>query len=165
MKMISFCVSLLILQISFSAHADQASKPTRKRTTANAGSKKKAPVDTFPKPPIFKDNEYAIFIEDAYRVFKTKQYEKLELSDNCFKASPKPNCQAYEFAQIKPKDLSIKVPGLNNISAIHCESIGGRNLLALDNKNNQYNFCRFSDGSMVNSWSMNYKHFPPHVSR
>jgi hypothetical protein len=116
----------------------------------------------FPDPPKFKDDEYAIFIGDSYQVFKTKKYESLELNDGCFKGT-KPKCQAYEFAQIKPKDLSVKVPGLNNKSAIHCEAVGGRNLLALDNKNNQYNFCRFADGSMVNSWSMNYKHFPQNV--
>jgi putative hemolysin len=118
-----------------------------------------ASQNQFPPPPKFKDDEYAIFIEDAYQIFKTKKFESLELSESCFN-SKKPKCEAYEFAQIKPKDLSIKAPGMNNKSAIHCEAVGGRNLLALDNKNNQYNFCRFADGSMVNSWSMNYKHFP-----
>lgn len=121
-----------------------------------------ATMNQFPEPPKFKDDEYAIFIEDSYKVFKTKKYEKLELTEGCFKGT-KPKCEAYEFSQIKPKDLSIKAPGMNNKSAIHCEAVGGRNLLALDNKNNQYNFCRFADGSMVNSWSMNYKHFPQNL--
>ena len=113
----------------------------------------------FPVPPTFKNDEYAIFLDDSYKIFKTKNFEYLELTDSCFKKS-KPSCMAYEFSQIKPKKLEMKAPGVNNMSAIHCEEVGGRNLLALDNRHNQYNFCRFDDGSMVNSWSMHYKHFP-----
>lgn len=164
--MISFCLLFLSLQNIFAANQNvNASAKSKLNSTTNVSEQSNmTPKDTFPKPPSFKDDEYAIFIDESYQVFKTKKFEKLELSASCFKGS-KPHCQAYEFAQIKPKDLSIKVPGLNNKSAIHCEAVGGRNLLALDNRNNQYNFCRFSDGSMVNSWSMNYKHFPQNVVR
>lgn len=117
----------------------------------------------FPSPPIFKDDEYAIFLDESYKVFKTKKIEGLEISENCFKGN-KPKCESYEFAQIKPKNLSIKYQGFNNMASIHCEAIGGRNLLALDNKKNHYNFCKFGDQSLVNSWSMYYKHFPQATS-
>lgn len=168
--LISFSIQTQAARLVAAADTSKKSDSTRQvNVKSNSGTKadsnlngKKSAIASpsqFPEPPKFKDDEYAIFIEDAYQVFKTKKFEKLELSESCFK-SAKPKCQAYEFAQIKPKDLSIKAPGMNNKSAIHCEAVGGRNLLALDNKNNQYNFCRFADGSMVNSWSMNYKHFP-----
>jgi len=143
---------------SFAAISSRAQGPKK----AIEPNKAATTPDHFVQPPKFKDGEYAIFIEDVYKIFKTKKFEKLEISESCFK-NDKPHCEAYEFSKIKPKDLSVKVPGLNNTSAIHCEAVGGRNLLALDNKNNQYNFCRFSDGSMVNSWSMNYKHFPQNI--
>ena len=167
-------IAFVLILFSFVIQSQAAQVRARRLLAANEIEKKTEPTKQtaskpntnlqkqFPEPPKFKDDEYAIFIEDAYQVFKTKKIEKLELSESCFKTS-KPKCEAYEFAQIKPKDLSIKAPGMNNKSAIHCEAVGGRNLLALDNKNNQYNFCRFSDGSMVNSWSMNYKHFPQSI--
>ena len=155
----SFAAQVRTTRLLAANESVKKSIPTKQVSAKSEETKSK---DQFPSPPQIKDDEYAIFIEDAYQVFKTKNFEKLELSESCFK-NAKPKCEAYEFAQIKPKDLSIKVPGLNNKSAIHCEAIGGRNLLALDNKNNQYNFCRFGDGSMVNSWSMNYKHFPQNV--
>ncbi len=147
--------SKLLLASNKIENKSESTKQTASTNRANSQT-------SFPVPPKIKDDEYAIFIEDSYLIFKTKKFEALELSEICFKSS-KPKCEAYEFAQIKPKDLSIKVPGMNNKSAIHCEAVGGRNLLALDNKNNQYNFCRFSDGSLVNSWSMNYKHFPQSI--
>lgn len=151
-----FIFSLFLTVVSSYAEAQSSAKKVQDSKKALESK------DNFPQPPKFSDDEYAIFIEDAYQVFKTKKFEKLEISESCFKKD-KPQCEAYSFSQIKPKDLSIKVPGLNNKSAIHCEAVGGRNLLALDNKGNQYNFCRFSDSSMVNSWSMHYKHFPSNL--
>lgn len=119
----------------------------------------KNPSKGWVEVPQFKDDEYAIFIDDNYKIFKTKNFEKFELIDTCFKKN-KPNCLAYKFAQIKPKNLQIEHEGFDNLAAIHCEKIGGKNLIALDNKKNHYNFCKFNDGSLVNSWSMHYKHFP-----
>lgn len=137
----------------------KGSSSSTKPTSQPAPQKKSANTNTFPEPPPLKKDEYAIFIEDKYHIFKTKEFEKIELTEGCLKSAT-PKCQAYEFAQIKPKNLSVKYPGFNNFSAIHCDAVGGKNLLALDDKNNHYNFCRFDDGSMANSWSMYYKHFP-----
>lgn len=163
-KKIALIVFISISVQTYAARFVAANETSKKRIlTKQAIAKSDSKTQSqFPEPPQFNDDEYAIFIEDAYQIFKTKKFETLELSESCFKTK-KPKCEAYEFAQIKPKDLSIKAPGMNNKSAIHCEAVGGRNLLALDNKNNQYNFCRFADGSMVNSWSMNYKHFPQNL--
>ncbi len=113
----------------------------------------------FLSPPALKADEYAIFLDESYQVFKTKKFQGLELSEDCVKNN-KPKCLAFEFAQIKPKNLTVKYEGYNNFAAIHCASVNGKNLIALDSKNNQYNFCQFSDKSLVNSWSMYYKSFP-----
>lgn len=112
------------------------------------------------KPPALNKDEYAIFIKNKYIKFKTKKYEGLELDMSCFTKSIKPVCKAYEFSQIRPKNLKIKNEAMNNFAALTCESVFGSNLLALDFQRNDYNFCRFDDGSMVNSWSLFYKHFP-----
>lgn len=149
--------TLIFLALSVVCPGALAQKPIKKYL--DTSKKMEVKKNSFPEKPSLKNGEYAIFIEDQYKIFKTKKFEEIDLTDECLK-SGKPKCQAYEFAQIKPKNLSVKYPGFNNFSAIHCDAVGGKNLLALDDKNNHYNFCRFGDGSMANSWSMYYKHFP-----
>lgn len=112
-----------------------------------------------PSVPALKTGEYAVFIEDAYKIFKTKTHEEFELETSCFKKD-KPQCDAYTFAQVKPKNITLKHEALNNFAAIHCADITGKNLIALDANRNEFNFCLFKDGSMVNSWSVYFKYNP-----
>jgi uncharacterized protein len=139
--------------------AAQAQLAAQSKTAAASAIKSE-----FARPPALKADEYAIFLDDSYKIFKTKKFQKLELALNCFKKD-KPVCNAYEHSGIKPKNLSLKHESMNNMAAVHCEAVGGRNLIALDSKNNQFNFCWFYDGSMVNSWSMYYKHNPSEIIR
>lgn len=111
------------------------------------------------KIPSLKADEFAIYLEDSYQIFKTKNFEKLELSESCFKNN-KPNCIAYHVGSEKLAAAKLSVPNATNLAAINCQNAGGRSLVALDSKHNEYNFCRFSDGSMVTSWSMYFKHNP-----
>jgi putative hemolysin len=163
-----FIFTILSCVFSLNTFAIRADAQTAKNVTGKNQTGNQKDLATaqkkFPVPPKILKDQYTVFFNDKYEIFKTKKFEKLELTESCFK-NKKVTCQAYEFAQIKPKSLEIKSPGMNNMSAIHCEAVGGQNLLALDYKNNQYNFCRFGDGSMVNSWSMNYKHFPSNLVR
>mgnify|MGYP001602787328 FL=1 len=107
--------------------------------------------------PRLKEGEYAIFLNDTYKVFKTKRFEELEIEVSCFKKN-KPRCKAFDFSKIKPKEIKSTQASMNNFAAIHCADISGRNLIALDSKRNEYNFCYFKDGSMANSWSIYFKH-------
>lgn len=116
-----------------------------------------------PKIPVLKKGEYAVFITDAYVIFKTQKFENLELDTKCFK-SKKPQCEAYAMAKIKPKDIQ-SLGGATNLAAINCENMNGRNMIAVDMQHNEFNFCRYKDGSMVNSWSMYKYHNPVPVIR
>ncbi len=112
-----------------------------------------------PAVPALKSDEYAVFTDEAYKIFKTKKYEEFELDMSCFKKA-KPDCVAYTMAQVKPKKPVFKHESINNIAAIHCADISGKNLIALDSKKREYNFCLFKDGSMLNSWSAYFKYNP-----
>lgn len=132
---------------------------TQAKTKKEEEEKKSKPAVSHPSVPKLKSDEYAVFIEDKYRIFKTKKYEELEFDTSCFKGS-KPDCDAYKFSQVRPINPPPKHEAMNNFAAIACENITGRNMIALDKDRNEYNFCLFKDGSMVNSWSMYFKYNP-----
>ncbi|MNL38071.1 hypothetical protein D3C87_1602570 [compost metagenome] len=113
----------------------------------------------FPSVPKLKSYEYAVFIENKYQVFSTEKYDDLEYSVGCIKNK---NCQASKAAQDKtaPK---YKTDNLFHPAAQFCEARGGKNLIALNDKKEEFNFCRFQDNSMVNSWSMYLKHNPKKI--
>ena len=155
------CIQQIIIvttffSLQFAYAVTPVKKTDSKKTIQNAATQD---VEVVIEPPPLANDEYAIFIEDKYIKFKTKKFQDLELDLSCFKGKG-PKCEAYEFSQIKPKSLIMKNEAFNNMAAIFCEAVHGRNLLALDRKRNEYNFCRFHDDSMVNSWSLYYKHFP-----
>lgn len=128
-------------------------------STQTPEAREEAHSKSIPKPPALKPDEYAVFYNDQYQVFKTKKQDKLEFSTNCFKNN-KLDCEAFRLSQLKNVKLAIKDPEMQNWGALYCDAIFGRNLIALDQKGNQYNFCRFQDGSMVNSWSLYFKAYP-----
>jgi putative hemolysin len=116
----------------------------------------------FPPVPKLNKGEYAVFVEKAYIVFKTKEVNELELDTSCFKAGNTPNCEAATAASNKtaPK---YKRENLFHPAALFCEARGGRNLIAIDSKHDEFNFCRFKDNSMVNSWAMYNKYNPKKI--
>lgn len=115
----------------------------------------KKTVRNFPAPPAVKKGEYALFLEDKYITFKTQKWNKYEFDTSCFKANKKkPECMAYEYTQVKNKNYQLPDPSMNNAAAFICSKRNGKNLLALDFKKNEIDFCRFPDGSMVNSWNL-----------
>ncbi len=143
---ISYCILIVFCSISFTlayAKKPETTKEQRKYTAI----------------PKLKTGEYAVFIDEAYKIFKTKIHEEFELETSCFKKD-KPECDAYTFAQVKLKNVNIKHEALNNFAAIHCANITGKNLIAFDADRKEYNFCFFKDGSMVNSWSVYFKYRP-----
>lgn len=142
---------LVFVSLFFSTNTD-AKNEKKSKTSPNKAT-------TYPAVPKLQNDEYAVFINDKYRIFKTKTYEELELDSSCFKNSI-PNCEAYKLSQLKTKGPVLKHESMNNFAAVHCADINGKNLIALDKDRNEYNFCLFKDGSMVNAWSMYLKHNP-----
>jgi len=120
--------------------------------SADSGSRSSSIIS----PPKLKSDEYAVFYNDSYQIFKTTKIEQLEFSTNCLK-NKKLDCEAYRLSQLKNVKIKLKDPQMQNWGALYCEAIHGRNLIALDQKGNQSNFCRFEDGSLVNSWSLYFK--------
>lgn len=148
--LVGFCGSILICFIVVTAEGKAANnKLMRHKFGTDSDANQFSPV-LFPK---INPGEYAIFIDGSYEVFKTKKFENLELDLKCFK-NGMPSCEAYSFSQMKPTSSDLEKNKINNFAAAHCHAIYGINLIALDHKKNEFNFCRFKDGSMVNSWSV-----------
>lgn len=130
-------------------------------TTATTPSDQKteSKVQPFLKPPKISKDEYTIFLDDEYKIFKTRTVQEIELATDCFKKD-KPDCLAYHISQQKPPPLKFIHETINNLGAVNCAGVGGKNLIAFDYEHKEYNFCRFTDGSMANSWSMYFKYHP-----
>lgn len=111
--------------------------------------------------PKLKAGEYALFLDDKYTVFKTQKSDNLEFDLSCFKKNAKkPDCMALTYAKMKAENVETPHPSMNNMAAFHCTKMKGKNLIAIDAKHNEKDFCRFADNSMVSSWSMYLKHNP-----
>ncbi len=112
------------------------------------------PIIKIPEVPI---DHYAVFEKETYRIFKTFQFERLDLSADCLNQDNKPKCLAYLNSLNHPIESS-KFRG-SPASKI-CTELTGINLIAFNHKKQEVNFCEFKDGSMVNSWTLYYKHYP-----
>ncbi len=113
--------------------------------------------------PRLKHDQYSLnYDNNKFTVFSTKTHQGLLLSSSCFKGNT-PKCQAYtksiQATNTKPQE-NMKSPYHNNLGAIHCELMGGKGLIAKTSTNDDSDFCQFSDGSMVSSWSAYYKTHP-----
>lgn len=109
--------------------------------------------------PKIQPGEMTVYFKETYHIFKVVEFKNLKLSDNCFSKTVKgkklaPQCQAYDVAQIKVKDVAAAQPGQTHYASSHCTRLMGQNLIAYDHFNNEYDYCRFPDDSLVSSWSM-----------
>jgi putative hemolysin len=108
-------------------------------------------------PSNMKAEEMALFDgKTKYDIFKVFKFEQLKLSEDCKPTSGKPSCEAYK-ATLKMAKTETKFEG--NPASTLCRDQGGTNLIALDSEKNSFEFCRFSDQSMVGSWSLYYSFY------
>lgn len=121
-------------------------------------SKKKPVVEI--KKPALKKGEYAIFLDEKYEVFTTVEYNKLEIDSKCAKKNGVYDCLAAKSDTLPSNEKIRILPGQTSPAANYCLSIGGEGLIATDYKNDELSFCKFSDKSMVRSWSLHHKLFP-----
>lgn len=128
-----------------------------KNADSKTANKKNESKTTDTKQP--ETAEYKIILDENYETFRTRTYQKLELSENCFK-NEKPNCMAYSVSLEKGPKVTLNQFGSNNKAAMNCKNMGGKNLVALDKDRNEFGFCKFGDGSMVTIWSMYFKTNP-----
>lgn len=124
---------------------------------APAKNKTKKPVIP-EKPPIkkLKDGQFTFFLENKYLIFSSVKDGELIYSENC-KAT---ECDAVKAAKKKLPFPTVKMPGMYNPGSAYCSDHSGKPLIALDKAGDSYDFCRFKDGSLVDSWSMLFNHYP-----
>lgn len=95
----------------------------------------------------------------VYKPIQVIEKDGVTISKDCLK-SGKMKCQAWD-AVLNKKALT-PTPGVGvvgNPAARYCHDYNANNLIVLDAKKNEYDYCVFSDGSMIDSWSLYYKHF------
>ncbi|GEM_PF-655587 len=85
----------------------------------------------------------------------TQNVGGVEVSKGCLnKKGKQPACDAYKALSKKASPKSANVPLAGHPAAFYCGSAGGLNRILKDSKNNEYDFCEFKDGSMINSWHL-----------
>ncbi len=112
--------------------------------------------------PTLADGELAVFDGQKYKKFRSYEEDALVLSSDCQSTSGKRKCEA-KLAVARATEKTF-VPEPNISPAAHlCNVVAGTSLIVLDQKKQELNFCQFSDGSMVGSWSLFYKIFPKNI--
>lgn len=110
-------------------------------------------------PAKLQKDEFTYFDDNKYNNFKITEFENMKLSSSCFK-NAKPNCGAYSLSLLKKNPPVPTSEGRFHPASIYCKELGGRPIIALNYKKDEYDFCMAKDKSLVSSWSLYYKHFP-----
>lgn len=148
--------TIIALMGLFVTQLVQAKSPSAKAPNAD--------FKAIPQPNTanLKENEFLIFFDGKYEKLQAKKYEGARFAPNCFKAG-KPNCLAYAVFSNAKKNVAKTDQQLPNAAAQFCIDQGAINLIALGKDRNEFNFCQFSDKSMVNSWDLYFKYHPIEV--
>lgn len=152
MKSLFLFILVGFLHSNFSM-AKTVSKTSKKIQDKQVQSEGVAPMPVL-KRPTLKPGQFTALNKGAYEVFETKIFNKVQLSANCFRKSNVPRCQAFEISKIKVKDVVSTRPGQTNPASMHCDRMSGESIIAFDHLNNEYDYCRFGDKSLVDSWTM-----------
>lgn len=128
----------------------QASKKNQKKYN------QKNEKQNYVQKPKLKPDENAVFFEHEYRIFKTKKVDGIDYSLNCFKNNS-PNCKAYNAVKEDYRWNATNETYESNLAARLCRQHQGRALIAINSKNEEFDICRFTDGSIYSSWQVYYK--------
>lgn len=103
-------------------------------------------------------NKFKYFVNGKYTDVETISISSVRVNLLCKNTA----CKALKVANGKPfKIQKTEAPFVGNIGANYCWDVGAKNRILLDSKNNQYDFCVFDDGSMIDAWNLYTKHYPP----
>jgi putative hemolysin len=98
---------------------------------------------------------YMMALPDKTLKIETRSHDGIELTNSCFaKKTKTPQCEAFKALNRKVEVKRPNVPLAGHPAAFYCGSAGGLNRILKDSKNNEYDFCEFKDGSMINSWHL-----------
>ena len=106
-----------------------------------------------------KPNQFVLFDGKKYVPFDTFEHQRMIFSSKCGSIK-KLNSKCLAFSATT-QSLSDKESSFNGSPASElCTTLKGVNLVAFDHTGGEQNFCKFTDDSMVNSWSLYYHYFP-----
>lgn len=164
MKRIIFILFLAICSTSivYGENTKRNEKIVNKNKTTKKKSKNFSEFKPAPVPQKILENQFAIYNPetDKYDFIISDRFEGSVFSDNC----KNKKCEAYLAFQRKVVDLSeAPHPTMFNPAAILCKDLGGVNLIAINSKKAEENFCKFKDASYINSWDLYNKKFPVKV--
>lgn len=100
-----------------------------------------------------------LYENGKYKTVKITDHQGAKLSESCVKKG-KATCTAWTVFSGKPATRSKAVKELlGNPAALYCGDLKSKNRILKDEAGNQYDYCVFDDGSMVDSWTIYNKHF------
>lgn len=115
---------------------------------------------------LFLTSMHSLAVASTFRYFTNGNYTNVEIVNianlkvNEFCRS-KAKCKAVIVANGKPfKAERSSGPVYHNAGASYCWDVGAKNRILKDAKNNEYDFCVFDDGSMIDAWNLYSKHYP-----
>jgi len=108
----------------------------------------------------FAQTSLRIYENDVYKNVKISEFQGAHLNSECIKGG-KPQCKAWSCFLEKPKPRSkSNFPLAGDPAAQYCWDVEAKNRILKSVDNKQYDYCVFSDNSMIDSWDLYYKHFP-----
>lgn len=105
--------------------------------------------------------KYQMFLTATkkYTTVTVINYQGLPVSESCLKKG-KISCYAWSAAQgnkVLPQAPGVGVAG--NPAARYCQAHNALSRILLDANKREYDFCVFEDGSVIDAWSLYYKHY------
>lgn len=86
-------------------------------------------------------------------------YQGFTISQSCLKEG-KMSCEAWKAAQKKVEPVATPGVGvIGNPAARYCQAQKSLNRILLDSKEREFDYCEFTDGSVIDAWSLYNKHF------
>lgn len=99
------------------------------------------------------------YVDKDYVSVPTRRIGKVRVNDMCYRKVS--TCKALKVSKTSPKSARQKKNTLaGNPGANYCWDLGAKNRILKDDQNNQYDFCVFEDGSMVDAWNLYEAHYP-----
>ena len=102
---------------------------------------------------------YTLIRRDLSQVSEIKVFgvDHTKVDESCLKKQD--SCEALKAYLKKPVASKEKKSSLSGHPASqHCSAIGGKVLILMDAEKNQYNYCQFSDNTMVSYWDLYEKY-------
>lgn len=98
------------------------------------------------------------FQNESYKQVVTEKVGQFRVDEKCAKSS---SCKSLQIAKGGPYKIhKTKASFIGNPAANYCWDVGAKNRVLKDEKNNQYDYCVFEDGSIIDAWTLYSSHFP-----